>query len=177
MASEVQTWLDTPALNHGWILVGDETRSTTARRFSSREGSVPPALLIDFDDYLLGTTESPDVESDEAPVDEASTDWQFVDELLIDDFIVRASSGPLRDDSVEKREIDELGARQGYEVVSLRREQVVDSGFLLPLVFVYVIAGMGAIWFAFGAVWRPRRDAEADDEADAEPPDVVAPEV
>jgi spore coat protein A len=49
MASDVQGWLDAPASNFGWIVVGDEARSPTARRFSSREGSVPPSLLIDFD--------------------------------------------------------------------------------------------------------------------------------
>jgi spore coat protein A len=49
MASDVQGWLDAPATNFGWILVGDEARSPTARRFSSREGAVPPSLLIDFD--------------------------------------------------------------------------------------------------------------------------------
>jgi spore coat protein A len=49
MASDVQGWLDAPATNFGWIVVGDEARSSTTRRFSSREGSVPPALMIDFD--------------------------------------------------------------------------------------------------------------------------------
>ena len=49
MAGEVQAWLDNPTTNYGWILVGDEARSPTARRFSSREGTVPPTLEIDFD--------------------------------------------------------------------------------------------------------------------------------
>jgi spore coat protein A len=49
MASEVQSWLDSPATNFGWIVVGDEGRSPTSRRFSSREGAVPPTLLIDFE--------------------------------------------------------------------------------------------------------------------------------
>jgi spore coat protein A len=49
MAADAQAWLDTPTSNSGWIVVGDEDRGTTARRFSSREGSVPPTLLIDFD--------------------------------------------------------------------------------------------------------------------------------
>jgi spore coat protein A len=49
MAADVQAWLDAPASNFGWIIVGDEARSSTARRFGSREGTVPPTLTIDFD--------------------------------------------------------------------------------------------------------------------------------
>ncbi len=48
MASDVQGWLDTPASNNGWILLGDETISTSTRRFDSREGGTPPSLLVDF---------------------------------------------------------------------------------------------------------------------------------
>lgn len=48
MVSDVQNWLNSPVTNNGWIVVGDEARSSTTRRFGSREGSVPPKLLIDF---------------------------------------------------------------------------------------------------------------------------------
>jgi spore coat protein A len=48
MASDVQGWLDNPASNFGWLLVGDESRNSTARRFSSREGAQPSTLQIDF---------------------------------------------------------------------------------------------------------------------------------
>ncbi len=48
LATDVQRWLDDPAANHGWIVVGDESRSRTARRLSSREGSSPPVLTVDF---------------------------------------------------------------------------------------------------------------------------------
>jgi spore coat protein A len=48
MLSDVQSWLDTPAGNHGWILLADETRSNVTRRFDSREGLIPPVLQIDF---------------------------------------------------------------------------------------------------------------------------------
>jgi hypothetical protein len=38
MASDVQLWLDQPAQNYGWILIGDESEFTkSARRFDSRE--------------------------------------------------------------------------------------------------------------------------------------------
>ncbi len=48
MVSDVQSWLDIPAANYGWILIGDEINPTTARRFDSTEGAVAPALLVDF---------------------------------------------------------------------------------------------------------------------------------
>jgi len=45
---DVQSWLDTPAGNEGWLIAGVETTNTTIRRFSSREGAVPPELVVDF---------------------------------------------------------------------------------------------------------------------------------
>ena len=48
MIADVQNWLDAPNTNFGWILIGDEVRNSTARRISSREGTVPPILQIDF---------------------------------------------------------------------------------------------------------------------------------
>ncbi|HEX5133393.1 MAG TPA: DNRLRE domain-containing protein, partial [Candidatus Krumholzibacteria bacterium] len=37
MAADVQAWLDTPATNFGWILVGDEVTGGTARQFDSHD--------------------------------------------------------------------------------------------------------------------------------------------
>ena len=37
MASDVQGWLDTPASNFGWVVIGDESTAQTAKRFDSRE--------------------------------------------------------------------------------------------------------------------------------------------
>jgi hypothetical protein len=51
LAADVQRWLDDPATNHGWILIGDETAPTTVKRFDSREGADPaaqPVLEIEF---------------------------------------------------------------------------------------------------------------------------------
>jgi hypothetical protein len=45
---DVQFWLDNPASNFGWILIGDESRGQTAKRFTSREGSVPPVLQVTY---------------------------------------------------------------------------------------------------------------------------------
>lgn len=51
MADDVQGWLDAPSTNFGWILVGDEGSSRTAKRFNSRENpdvGSRPSLNIDF---------------------------------------------------------------------------------------------------------------------------------
>ncbi|MCF7787104.1 MAG: PQQ-dependent sugar dehydrogenase [Prosthecobacter sp.] len=50
MAADVRGWFGTPANNFGWILVGDESTSSTARVFNSREGSasVQPHLIISY---------------------------------------------------------------------------------------------------------------------------------
>ena len=37
LAADVQAWVDNPASNFGWIILGDEANPTTADRFSSRE--------------------------------------------------------------------------------------------------------------------------------------------
>jgi len=48
MVSDVQNWLDNPATNYGWVLIGDEVNKTTTRRFDSRQGAIPPALEVDY---------------------------------------------------------------------------------------------------------------------------------
>ncbi len=37
MASDVQSWLDEPSTNYGWVLVGNEDENGFAKRFISRE--------------------------------------------------------------------------------------------------------------------------------------------
>lgn len=49
MAAEVQVWLDTPAVNLGWAIVGNESVVKTTKRFDSRENLTPanqPVLLV-----------------------------------------------------------------------------------------------------------------------------------
>lgn len=51
MVSDVQSWLDNSYLNHGWIVIGSETSTKTARRIVSRESpstSARPALSITY---------------------------------------------------------------------------------------------------------------------------------
>jgi len=50
MVADVQAWLDDPAANHGWILLGNET-SRSSHRFDSRTSSNAahrPTLTIDY---------------------------------------------------------------------------------------------------------------------------------
>ena len=49
MIADVQSWLDNPASDFGWILIGDESTSASARQFGSREStSAAPALKITY---------------------------------------------------------------------------------------------------------------------------------
>ncbi len=49
MVSDVQSWLDNPAANFGWIVIGDEGGPLTAKRFDSRENAIAenrPTLTV-----------------------------------------------------------------------------------------------------------------------------------
>jgi hypothetical protein len=52
MVADVQGWLQVPASNHGWIMIGDEVNSGSAKRMASRESSVDvlrPLLIVQAD--------------------------------------------------------------------------------------------------------------------------------
>jgi len=48
MVADVQSWLDNPANNFGWLVLGDESGSATAKRFDTRESASPPVLTIQY---------------------------------------------------------------------------------------------------------------------------------
>ena len=48
MVADVQSWLDNPAGNFGWLVLGNESANTTAKRFDTRESSSPPVLTIEY---------------------------------------------------------------------------------------------------------------------------------
>lgn len=51
MAADVQGWLDTPASNQGWIVIGNEIDDRVVKRFDSRDitdASIRPELFVDF---------------------------------------------------------------------------------------------------------------------------------
>jgi hypothetical protein len=48
IVADVQSWVDNPASNFGWLVLGDETASATAKRFDTRESASPPVLTIQY---------------------------------------------------------------------------------------------------------------------------------
>lgn len=50
MVQDVQAWLNQPATNHGWMLIGNEATTFNARRFHSSEGNTlfRPRLTIQY---------------------------------------------------------------------------------------------------------------------------------
>ena len=51
MVADVQAWLDTPAQNFGWIIIGNETVIATAQRFDTRENTIAsacPTLTVEY---------------------------------------------------------------------------------------------------------------------------------
>ena len=53
MIARVQQWIEQPSANFGWIVIGNETVTATAKRFDSREvqpEATRPALTIEFND-------------------------------------------------------------------------------------------------------------------------------
>jgi len=56
MVADVQSWLNNPASNFGWLVLGDESTSPTAKRFDTRESASPPMLTIQ---YMPAATPTP----------------------------------------------------------------------------------------------------------------------
>jgi hypothetical protein len=48
MVADVQSWLNNPDANFGWLVLGDESEIATAKRFDTRESASPPVLTIQF---------------------------------------------------------------------------------------------------------------------------------
>jgi hypothetical protein len=46
LVADVQSWVNNPASNHGWVLKGNEAASTTVKRFESREAAANQPLLV-----------------------------------------------------------------------------------------------------------------------------------
>src|SRR5258707_4757611 len=59
LVADVQSWLDNPPTNFGWLVLGDESTSATAKRFDTRESASPPGLTIQY----TASTPSPDRKS------------------------------------------------------------------------------------------------------------------
>jgi hypothetical protein len=74
MVADVQIWLDTPAGDFGWIVIGDESARPTSKRFGSSEaGSANrPKLTIHFDPPAGLPTATPTVTPSASPTRTAS---------------------------------------------------------------------------------------------------------
>ncbi len=51
MVTDVQSWLDSPSTNYGWVVRGNEEDIQTAKRFASRENSdssLRPVLVVEY---------------------------------------------------------------------------------------------------------------------------------
>jgi cytochrome c peroxidase len=51
MVADIQAWLNTPEVNFGWLLAGNESEFHTTKRFDSRENSDPsnrPVLIVEY---------------------------------------------------------------------------------------------------------------------------------
>src|SRR6266542_4531286 len=48
MVADVLSWVNNPSSNFGWLVLGDESTFTTAKRFDTRESSSPPVLTIQY---------------------------------------------------------------------------------------------------------------------------------
>lgn len=71
LVADVQSWLDDPAANAGWILLAEETVSGSAKRFHSRDGAfLPdrPRLIVGFTAPVAGSGRTPDRVSDGTPL-------------------------------------------------------------------------------------------------------------
>lgn len=49
LVSDVQGWIDTPASDAGWILIGDEVVSPTAVQFNSKQVGTQPQLTVGYE--------------------------------------------------------------------------------------------------------------------------------
>ncbi len=78
LVADVQAWVDGSAMNHGWIVLGNESMTNTAKRFESREASIVaqrPTLTVTYLPPLPGDADC------SGSVTDADV-WPMVDALL-----------------------------------------------------------------------------------------------
>jgi hypothetical protein len=59
MIGDVQSWLNNPATSFGWLVLGDESDTLTAKRFDTRESASPPVLTIQYTPGVPRPTPTP----------------------------------------------------------------------------------------------------------------------
>lgn len=58
LVADVQSWLDSPSTNYGWILIGDESQGVTAKRFDTKENGTEsnrPVLRVIYSPFVAVT--------------------------------------------------------------------------------------------------------------------------
>jgi hypothetical protein len=63
MVADVQAWVNDPSVNHGWIVIGNEIATRSARRLASRENvttSFRPHLVVEYTAPTAGVGAVPD---------------------------------------------------------------------------------------------------------------------
>ncbi len=81
MVDDVQSWLDLPASNNGWILICNESTVATARKFGSRENTTVanrPVLSVTYSSTLPITLSNFDAEEKNG---EVSIKWKTLQEI------------------------------------------------------------------------------------------------
>ena len=51
LVADVQSWLDNPTANFGWLLLGDESKPQTTKRFDSKDNELEknwPVLMVEY---------------------------------------------------------------------------------------------------------------------------------
>jgi len=57
LVADVQSWVDNPASNFGWLVRGNEDSLQAVKKFYSREGFIPPKLTVDYTRSTIGVQE------------------------------------------------------------------------------------------------------------------------
>jgi len=75
LLADVRSWLEDPAQNFGWILLGDEDTSSTVKRFDSRESedlALRPTLTLEYERGLAAGCDAFDLDE---PILALCTAW------------------------------------------------------------------------------------------------------
>ena len=168
------------------ILGGRSVRARAATVFVT-PGSTDPVIVLDVDDFLEpGQQDEPDPcelidEPESVQIDEPASVQADEPEsiLLIDEILIRAAGGPLRDDSTQKEKIDDevenLSKEPGIDVavIDLRQELAKSTGIGILYLILFPVLAVAAVVVAFG---RPRTwgGVVTGLAAPAIPPDAVS---
>ena len=133
MTADVQDWLDNPAGNFGWILIGNEGSNLTAKRFDSRENSIEANIPV-----LAVTFSLPTATEDEAVPDGFRLDQNYPNPFNPSTRIRYALGAP---QAVQLRIYDLLGREVAVLVDGLRaagqHEVVFEAGDLPGGIYLY----------------------------------------